>query len=300
MDFKFALTGEKSNTPQEEILEDLAEEVVSTPVIQADNAEKNSETVDKDLETEKESLKSDTTNMSHDKNQSDSGGRGGNGRGRSNSSGGRGNYSGGGRGNSSGGRGNYSSGGRGNYSGGGRGNYSGGGNSNYSGGGRGNYSSGGRGNYSSGGRSNYSSGGRGNSSGGRGRGGFHNGNTNSKPKVKRSEEYWDTFRKAQDILFKECIMTDDDLEQAAINAQYLTDYRGETKWIKILNDNHDTIKTGVDSPDMQFQKSKLLTSRSFRKRLEEYYHEKAPDMYLKIFQSYKNNDICIKLVPRRY
>ncbi len=228
MDFKFALTGEKSNNPSEDIQETNHDDV------DVDNHQVDQVLVDD--EDSKTNTVKETSQSNHTKPQT--------GRGR------------GGRGRGSGGRGSS---------------------------GRG---SGGRG---SGGRG---SSGRG--SGGRGSGG------RGKPRVQRTEEYWETFRKAQDILFKECILTDDDLEQASVNAQYMTDYRGETKWIKIKNEESDTIKTGVDDPEMQFQKSKLLMSKSFRKKLEEYYHDKAPNMYVKIFQSYKNNDICIKLVPRTY
>lgn len=119
-------------------------------------------------------------------------------------------------------------------------------------------------------------------------------------RVERSEEYWNTFRKAQDVLFEECILKPSEMEQIETNAHYMTDYRGETKWIKIRSPEHDIIKTGNDKEDMQFNKSKMLTSKSFRLKLEEYYASKLPNMYVKIFKSSRNNDVCIRLIPSRY
>ena len=118
-------------------------------------------------------------------------------------------------------------------------------------------------------------------------------------RVQRSDEYWETFRKAQDVLFQECILKPSEMEQIETNAHYMTDYRGETKWIKIRSPEHDIIKTGNDKDDMQFNKSKMLTSKSFRIKLEEYYANKLPNMYIKIFKSNRNNDVCIRLIPSR-
>ena len=70
-----------------------------------------------------------------------------------------------------------------------------------------------------------------------------------------------------------------------MNSRYIKDYRGETRWYKIKSDDEDKmVMTDDGGKTHEFLKSRILTSKSFRQKLEDHYSVVVPNMYVKIFK----------------